>query len=172
MFGKPPSAGNGNAPTRPAASDVAKIQGGGLVQVIVTSLSPMTFFLFVNDKEISAMEVDNLSVEIHVPEEGEGNPTVRAGLSRYIKSVTGEQTTQYTDLFPSTVEIVALGRRILITAQNADSLENLWISLGLRADGTASDLSGLKALRIVLTNSLLDAKLTWEDGETEDLLPH
>src|SRR5690349_12282464 len=111
MFGKPPAAGNGtSAPARPAAADVARIQGGGLVQAIVTSLSPMTFFLFVNDREVSAMEVESLSVEIHVPDEGEGNPTVRAGLSRYIKSVTGEQTTNYTDLFPSTIEIVALGR--------------------------------------------------------------
>ena len=70
------------------------------------------------------------------------------------------------------MELVALGRRISVTAEQADSLDNLFVTLGLRADGTGSDLQGLRALRLVLTNELLDAKLTWEDGSEEDLLPN
>jgi len=169
MFDKPAGTGNGkSAPQRRAAADVAKIEGGGLVHVIVTSLSPMTFYLFVNDKAISQMEVDSFEVNIDVGDE----TIVRASLTRYIKSVTGEQTTQYTNLFPSTIEVVALGRRILITAENADSVDNLFVSLGLRTDGTTNDLKGLRSLHVMITNVLFDASLTWEDGVTEPLLPH
>ena len=173
MFGRPPDPGNGKAsPQRRAASDVARIEGGGLVQVIVTSLSPVTFYLFVNDKTVSQMEVESLEVNIDVPVDGDGDTIVRAGLNRFVKAVTGEQTTQYTNLFPSTVEVVAFGRRILITAENADSVENLFVSLGLRPDGTSSELQGLRSLNIMVTNVLVEAKLTWEDGQSEDLLPH
>jgi len=169
MFDKPAGTGNGrSAPQRRAAADVAKIEGGGLVHVIVTSLSPMTFYLFVNDKAISQMEVDSFEVNIDVGDE----TIVRASLTRYVKSVTGEQTTQYTNLFPSTIEVVALGRRILITAENADSVDNLFVSLGLRTDGTTNDLKGLRSLHVMITNVLFDASLTWEDGVTEPLLPH
>ena len=53
MFGKPADNGaTSNVPARPIASDVAKIQGKGLVQLIVTELRPMNFYLFVNDKII------------------------------------------------------------------------------------------------------------------------
>jgi hypothetical protein len=173
MFGKPADKGNGKfAPQRRAAADVARIEGGGLVQIIVTSFSPITFYFFLNDKTVSQMDVESLEVNIDVAAEGEGDTVVRAGLSRYAKSITGEQTTQYTNLFPCTLEIVALGRRISITAANADSVENLFVSLGLRPDGASTDLEGLKSVHIMVTNVLIDAKLTWADGQTEDILPH
>ena len=109
MFDKPAGSGNGHAaPQRRAAADVAKIEGGGLVHVIVTSLAPLTFFMFVNDKPISQMEVESFEVNIDV---SSSETIVRASLSRYAKAVTGEQTTQYTSLFPSTIEVVALGRK-------------------------------------------------------------
>ena len=173
MFGKPADSGNGkSAPARRAASDVARIEGGGLVHIIVTSLSPVTFYLFVNEKAVSQMEVESLEVNIDVPADDGGDTIVRASLSRYIKSVTGEQTTQYTNLFPATVEVVALGRRIVVTAANADSVENLYVSLGLRPDGTSSELGGLRSFRFMATNVLVEASLTWEDGQTETVLPH
>ncbi len=172
MFGKPADPGNGKSvPQRRAAADVARIEGGGLVHVIVTSVSPVTFYLFVNDKTISQLEVESLEVNIDVGD-GEGDTIVRASLSRFIKSVTGEQTTQYTNLFPATIEIVAGARRILITAENADSVDNLYVSLGLRPDGTTNDLKGLRSLNVMITNVLFQARLTWEDGQTEDILPH
>jgi hypothetical protein len=118
------------------------------------------------------MEVDTLEVNIDVPADGQGDTIVRAALTRFVKAVTGEQTTQYTNLFPSTVEVVALGRRILVTAENADSVDNLFVSLGLRSDGTSNDLKGLQSLHIMITNVLVEASLTWEDGTTENLLPH
>jgi len=173
MFGKPADSGNGKfAPSRPAAADAARIEGGGLVHVIVTSLDPVTFFLFVNDKYIPQMEVDSLEVNIEVGSDDQPNTLVRASLIRFVKSVTGEQTTQYTNLFPATIEIVALGRRILITAENADSLDNLFVSLGIRTDGTTNDLSGLQSLNVMITNVLVEANLRWEVGQVENILPH
>ena len=172
MFGKQTDPGNGKAaPQRRAAADVARIEGGGLVHAIVSSVSPVTFYLFVNDKAVDQMEVESLEVNIDVGE-GVSDTIVRASLSQFVKSVTGDRSTKYTNLFPSTIEVVALGRRVLITAQNADSVENLFVSLGLRPDGTTNDLKGLKSLNILITNVLFQASLTWEDGQTEDIIPH
>jgi len=170
VFGRHPQSPNGSAPPYRAAHEVAKIQGGGLVQVIVTSLTPMTYYLFLNDQAVSQMDIESLSVSIEAPE-GTGNGIVRATLSRYVGTVTGQKTLQRTELFPCTLEIVALGRRISVTCMRPDSLEGCWISLGLAPDGTGSDITGAKALRFLLTEGILDAKLTWEDGQTEDLLP-
>ena len=50
MFGKPSQTNGVHPPAqRPAASDIAMIKGGGLVQLIVSSLQPLTFALFLND---------------------------------------------------------------------------------------------------------------------------
>lgn len=173
MFGKPAQgSNNGATPQRRAASDVARIEGGGLVQVIVTSLSPMTYYLFLNDQAVSQIDIESLSLDIETPDiSGTGSPIVRATLSRYVTSVDGQKTAQRTEIFPSTLEIVALGRRISVTCSRADSLDGLWINLGLKPDGSSGDVEGAAALRILLTEGILDAKLTWNDGETEDLLP-
>lgn len=170
MFGKP-TQNNGASPPRSAAADVAKITGGGLVQVIVTGISPLTFFLFLNDTEVPQIDFDSLSISVELPNDGGSTPTVRATLYRYVTEVTGAKTQQHFELFPCTIEVVALGRRLAITCMNPNSIEGLWVSLGLRPDGTGSDLSGLQSVRFLLTQELLDAKLTWEDGTSEDLLP-
>ncbi|MFM9709681.1 hypothetical protein, partial [Streptomyces galilaeus] len=62
-------------------------------------------------------------------------------------TVTGEKTLQRTELFPCTLEIVALGRRISVSCPNADSLEGVWINLGLNPEGAGSDVTGAQALR-------------------------
>ena len=170
VFGKSVE-NNGASPPRKAAADVARIEGGGLVQVIVTQLLPLTFFLFLNDTEVPQIDVDSLSISVEVPNDGVSTPTVRATLYRYVQAVTGDKTQQHTELFPCTIEVVALGRRLAITCLNPNSVDGLWVSLGLRPDGTGSDLSGLQSVRFLLSQELLDAKLTWEDGASEDLLP-
>lgn len=173
VFGKP-SQSNGSRPPvqRPKASDIAEVQGGGLVQLIVSSLQPLTFFLFLNDKDVSELDVESLSISIETPTPSNANTTtVRATLARYMQTVNGERTIQRSELFPCNIEIIALNRRIALTALNADSLDGLYINLGLRPDGTSNELSGVSAFRFLMTDGLLDAKLTWEDGETEDLLP-
>src|SRR6185437_1456477 len=106
-------------------------------QVIVTSLTPMTFFVFLNDHAVPEMEVESLSMDIEASPGGQN--IVRSTLTRYVDTVTGEKTLQHTELFPSTLEIIALGRRIAITCMNADSLDGLWINLGLRPDGSSKE---------------------------------
>ncbi|MCW3100916.1 MAG: hypothetical protein JWL77_6534 [Chthonomonadaceae bacterium] len=169
VFGKP-AQNNGASPPRKAAADVARIEGGGLVQVIVTRLSPLTFFLFLNDQEVSQIDVDSLSIDVEVPVGG-SDPIVRATLYRYVTGVTGGKTQQHQELFPCTIEVIALGRRLSITCMNPNSLDGLWVTVGLRPDGTGSDLTGLQSVRLLLSQDLLDAKITWEDGESENLLP-
>lgn len=160
-------------PPRRAASDVARIQGGGLVQIIVTSIQPLEYYLFLNDKYVPEVEIESISLSIEAPVGGNASNTiVRATLSRYVKSVTGEMSQQRTELFPSTLEIVALGRRLSVTCTRPDSVDGLWVSLGLTADGTGNELSGLMSLRFLLSEGFLDAKLTWADnGESEDIFP-
>ena len=170
MFGKP-TQNNGASPPRKAAADVARIEGGGLVQVVVTQMLPLTFSLFLNDTEVPQIDVDSLSISVEVPTDGFSTPTVRATLYRYVTAVTGGKVQQHTELFPCTIEIVAVGRRLAITCMNPNSVDGLWVSLGLRADGTGSDLTGLQSVRFLLSQEMLDAKITWEDGVSEDLLP-
>ena len=86
MFGKPVQ-NNGASPPRKAAADVAQIEGGGLVQVIVTELRPIAFSLFLNDTEVPQIDVDSLSISIEVPADGTSTPTVRATLYRYVTTV-------------------------------------------------------------------------------------
>jgi len=169
MFGKQRE---DSQPNRPAASDVARIQGGGLAQVIVTSVRPITYYLFLNDKEVPQADVESLFVSVEVPEDGNADrATVNATLSYKASTVTGEKALQQRELFPCTLEIVGLGRRICIVCPEDDSLEGLWITLGMKPDGSSSDVQGAQALQILLNNSILDAKLTWNDGESEELLP-
>ena len=168
MFGSN-SQNSAPASASPSAAEIARLQGGGLVHVIVSSLDPMTFALFLNERSVPQLDVASLMVEIEAPANDTESPKARATLSQYVKAVTGERSVQTNEIFPSTVEIVALGRRLVVTCQQVDSLDGLWISLGLKPDGTGSDVGGLSALRVVVTEGILDARLTWTDGSTEDL---
>jgi hypothetical protein len=149
---------------------MALIQGGGLVQLVVTNLVPLTYSLFLNDKDVSQMDVESLSVFIEAPD-GDDAGTIRATLARYVPSVTGEKSLQRAELFPCTLELIALNRRLSITCMNAGAFDGLWISLGLKPNGEAYELEGLKGLTILLSGTILDARLTWQDGGTENLLP-
>lgn len=170
MFGNQ-AKNNGTDSARPAAAEVARIQGGGLAQIIVTELHPLTYYLFLNDTFVPQEQIAELSVSIEAPSDTNPDGMVRATLNRVVPNVAGESGRQSQELFPCNLVIVALGRRIALSAPNAGSLDGLWISLGMRADGSGAEVTGAQSMRIVLTESILDAKLTWTDGETEDLLP-
>jgi hypothetical protein len=171
VFGGPAKNGKSDEPARAAASEVARLAGGGLVQVVVTGLDPMEFFLFLNDRAVAQTDVESLLVTIEVPESGNlEQGTASATLSQFVKAVTGERSSQTVELFPCTLELVALGRRITVTCSQPNSLEGVWIGLGLKPDGSSAEVTGARSLRILLADGILDAHLTWMDGETEDLL--
>ena len=93
-------------------------------------------------------------------------------LSRYKTSLTGSRDQAATSLFPGTIELIARGRRIVVTCEQDGSFDGLWLGLGLRADGTSSELTGVQSLRLAAAPGLVDAKLIWSDtSATEDLLP-
>jgi hypothetical protein len=172
MFGRPSGNNDHGTPQRPPAAEVARIQGGGLVQLVITSVSPMTFFLFLNDQAVPQIDVESLSITIEAPDgDGTGGAIARATLTRFVKTISSARSEQSTELFPCTVEIVALERRITLTCLQVDSLDGLWIRLGLKPDGSSAEVSGAKSLQILLTDEILSAKLTWMDGQTEELLP-
>lgn len=170
MFGKPPQPPS--APAAPDAAEQARIEGGGLVQIIVTELAPLTYYLFLNEKYVPDVEIESLSVALEAPEPNSGDrPIVRATLARHVMAVSGQPSVQRTELFPCTLEVVAVGRRLSITCMNVDSLDGAWINLGLKADGTSDEVSGARKLSVLLSDGLLDARITWDDGTTQNLLP-
>lgn len=164
MFGKKQEARE----ARPPVNEVARIGGGGLVQIVVTDLEPVMFYLFLNGQLVPQQEVESVAVVIDCGSETEP-PTVRATLTRYITTVTGARGQAPQELFPCVLEIVALGRRLSITCPEAGSLDGLWISVGMRPDGTAVELTGLQSLQVVLADGVLAARLTWTDGVSEAL---
>jgi hypothetical protein len=159
------------APNRPAASDVARLEGT-LTQVIVSGPASDGLHVFQNGAALATGEVESLSIEILAPDAGGNNGSVSAVLSRYQALPAGGREQRASSLFPGTVEVIARGRRLVVTCLEDGSFEGLWLGLGLRADGTSSELSGVGALRLAVAPGLVDAKLTRsEDGTTEDLLP-
>lgn len=170
MFSRPGENGH-TAPKPPPAAETARIQGGGLVHLLVSGVDPLLFHLFLNGKPVPQGEVESLLVSIEAPpDDASAGPTARCTLNRYVADVAGDTGLQQQELFPCTVEIIVRGRRIGISCPERDSLDGLWISLGLRPDGSGNEISGARALRFFLSDGILDARLTWVDGETESLL--
>jgi hypothetical protein len=158
-------------PQRVAAADLAKIQGGGLVQLIVTETQPIGFSLFLNHTAVSEIDIDSLSIDVLAPDDPSDGVTVRATLSEYVTNVTGERVVQNRELFPCTIEVIARDRRLAVTCTRHDSTDGLWVSVGLRANGESAELTGLREFRFLLSHDMLDARVIWVDGQSEDLLP-
>ena len=167
MFAKhPPS----DPPPQPAAADLARILGGGLVQIIVSNLQPLVFHLFLNHHLVDQVDVEEVSVLVELPEAG-SQPMLRASMTHAVTNVAGERQMQSAELFPCTLEVVAEDRRFSITCSDAEDISSAWIGIGLLPDGSAHDLSGVRSLRFVLAAGILDAKVTWTDGQEEELFP-
>ncbi len=157
--------------SRPVAGDVARIEGS-LTHVIVSGPSSDGLHVFVGGQPVPAGEVESLTLEIIAPDAQGCNGSVSGVLSRYQTGADGTRGQAALSLFPGTVEVTARGRRLVVTCVQENSFDGLWLGLGLRADGTSSELSGVASLRLAAAPGLLDAKLVWsEDGTTEDLLP-
>lgn len=175
MFGKSnkpaQAAPQQDSASRPKLTDIAEIIGGGLVQVIVTDHNPISFSMFLNTLAISEYDVDSLNIDIVAPGDGTGSTIVRATLASYVTNVASQRVLEHRELFPCTIEVIALDRRISISCLRKDSTDGLWINVGLKADGDSHELRGLQEFRFLLSHDLLDARVTWVDGETEDLLP-
>lgn len=176
MFGKPQQGMNGSSnngrtgATRPPAAEVAQIQGGGLVQVIVSNLSPLTYYLFLTEQFVPQFDIESLNVVIEAPGE-DSQGMIRATLSRYVTGVNGSRSEQRIELFPCTLEIVANGRRLCVICPNADSFDGLYVTMGLKPTGVDTEVKGVKALNVLLTEGIMDAKITWNEGDTEPIFP-
>lgn len=176
MFGKPQQRAGGpvnngqSAPARKAATEVAEIQGGGLVQVIVSSLSPLTYYLFLTEQFVPQFDIESLNIVIEAPgDRSEG--MIRATLAKYVTGVNGGRSEQRIELFPCTLEIVAMGRRLCVICPTADSFDGLFVTMGLKANGTDSEVKGIQSLNVLITEGILDAKITWNEGDTESIFP-
>lgn len=157
-------------PTRPAAAEVAKI-AGTLTHVLVVNNAVDGINIFVNAEPVLTGSLESLSIEIIAPKDDRDAGTLAAILSRYETDASGARTQRAVALFPGTVEVVTPRRRLVVTCQQPGAFDGLWLGLGMAADGTSTELTGVQSLRVVVTPGLLDAKLTWsEDNTTEDIL--
>ena len=177
MFGSSNGNGNGNngsgpAPgNRPKAASVARIENN-VTHVLVSGASgPDAIAVFINAQPVHAGELDSVSINIVAPQNDTDPGTVTAVVSRYQTDATGARVQKGVSLFPGTIEVIIKNRRLVITCQNEGQFDGLWLGLGLNADGTSTDLSGVQSLRVTLTPDVRDARLEWADGSgTEDLL--
>lgn len=158
-------------PARPRAADVSRIEGT-FTQIIVGN-DPTDPRVFINGEPVAPGDFDSVTVEIVAP--SEANPgTISGIISSYRPSGSdpgGSRQAHTTGLFPGTVDVVAGGRRVVITCSQLNSFDGLWLGVGKRLDGTITEVDGVQALRLAVTATLVDASLTWSDtGATESLL--
>ncbi|CCW35302.1 hypothetical protein CTKA_02613 [Chthonomonas calidirosea] len=154
---------------QPRASDLARIQGGGLTLLVVTQKDPLSLYLFLNGREIAQPDVESMTILLQGPN-ADSEGTIHASLSYYVPSISGGKNTQTIALFPGTVEILVETRRIQISCPFPNTFDGLWVGLGLRPDGSPHELTGLQAFHFLLEGTLLHAELTWVSGETETIL--
>ncbi len=172
MFGN----NNGSAPApggnRPAASSVARIENN-LTHVLVSGNGgPDNVSVFINAQPVLHGALESVSVNIVAPQSDSDKGTLTGVVSRYQGGADGAQRTQgSTSLFPGTVEIIAKNRRIVITCTQDGQFDGLWLGVGMNADGTSTQLEGVRSLRVTVTPDLVDARLGWLDrDDDEDLL--
>ena len=171
MFGSSNGGTPAAASNLPAAAEVARLQSR-LTQIIVSGPSSADLYVFLNGQPVPTGDVESLSVEIIAPDANGQNGSVTAILSQYRTGPTGTRQTQGVSLFPGTVELIARSRRIVVTCEQDGSFDGLWLGLGLRSDGTSSELSGVQSLRLTAAPGLVDVRLVWSDtNAAEDLLP-
>jgi hypothetical protein len=157
---------------RPSAIGVARIDTN-LTHVLLSPDTVEGLAVFFNSRPIPTGSLESVGIEIVAPTDANPQGALTAILSRYAGETgsTGNRPQTSQPLFPGTVEIVARGRRIVVSCREAGSFDGLWLGLGLREDGTSTELTGVRSLRIVVTPTIVDARLVWdEDGSEEDLL--
>ena len=67
MFGKRDIPALSQQSVRPPAAERAQIQGGGLVQVIVSSITPFTYYIFLNQLVVPQDDIESFSLSIEAP---------------------------------------------------------------------------------------------------------
>ena len=161
---------NGVSPssTRPKVCDVAKIEGN-LTQVIAGE-DPSDTSVFLNGRLLKSGDLESLTVEIVAPDEKNGQGTITALLSSYQAAADGARAARANSLFPGTVDVIAGGRRVVVTCMQAGSFDGLWLGVGTKADGSLVELEGVETFRLAITPGFIDARVTWCDNNvTEDI---
>ena len=134
---------------RPSAAQVALLDTH-LTHVLMSGDSIADLHIFVDATPVLTGSIESFSLDIVAPSDEVPDGRITAILSRYETAPDGSKRQSATALFPGTVEIVGKGRRISISCPEAGSFDGLWLGLGLRADGTADELTGVKSLRVLL----------------------
>jgi hypothetical protein len=152
---------------RPPALEIARIQSR-YTHALVTSEGADGLNVFLDGALILPGQVESLTIDIVAPTDDDAVGQIAAVLV-YDETTDGQKQARSVSLFPGTIEVIARGRRISVTCAEANAFDGLWLGIGLNTDGTATELTGVQNLRVVLSPGLNDAKLTWTDGSEEPL---
>lgn len=164
---------NNNTPPpadlRPSAESVARLSGN-YTQVIVSPDKSDGVHVFVNGEAILPGSLESVGINIIAPGDNDSG-TITGVLSRYEGSEEA-RSLKSTSLFPGTVDILAYGRRLVVSGAEQGSFEGLYLRVGSADGGIGTDVLGVQSLEVVISGTLTSARLTWaEGGTTEDILP-
>jgi hypothetical protein len=148
----------------PKIADLVQVHGRGLVQVIVSSHSPLVWYVFLNGKCLTPVELEDLMVELDGPA-----GVFRAALTYKGTNLEGKPGKQFVELFPCTLMLTNGHTRFSITCQDPTNPDLIWIRAGLREDGAEYELSGVQKLKFLITEGIMEGVLTWSDNREEKL---
>lgn len=148
---------------RPYSDSMAKLEGS-LVHVFVNPPAQGGVSAFLNGVPVLGFE--SLSVEIVAPDDSQEG-SISAALSRYQTPGTPPVGAS---VFPGTVEVVGMGKRISVTCSDPGSFDGLFLRLGVGDGGVGTETSGVSRFRLVVTPDIHDARLTWLEDGREDVL--
>ena len=158
-----------NNGSRPQAAEVAAITGHLTHVFIAEGGGPDAVETFYDGLKIPTGALESLSVQIVAPDER--NPgTITGILSRYDAGAQSGTAVKTLRLFPGTVEFIAKNRRISVTCAVENSFDDLFLRFGTDDNGVGLQADGVLSLNIVVSGSLLDARLVWAEDNREDVL--
>lgn len=154
----------------PSLAELSQVHGRGLVQVIVSRVSPFTWHCFINGEYVPDVDLEDLLLHVELPEDGDvSRATVQAYLTCKRDGLTGTRESQTLDLFPATIDLLLDKHRLVVTCAEKGSIESVSVMAGLQEDGSCHILEGIRALKVVISYGIMDARITWMDGQTESL---
>ncbi len=157
--------------------DDAKIGRCGLVQVVISAISPQfLWYVARNGEMLEYLNLVDLMIDIQAPSGGIEQGKMLAHLTYKAKNATGKIEEVTDDLFPAAIDIVMCGdmdftngRRLTICNAEKDNLERTWVTVGVDANGVSRQVYDMKGVMVLISPPLLEARITKTDGSVEHI---
>jgi hypothetical protein len=109
------------------------------------------------------------SVSIQVDASDDGNPVLAGVISLVAGSGAASRFGNSISLFPGFVEVLVAGKRLQLVCPNTGDLSTLWFGVGMRTSGEATEVQGVRSLKVLLAAGLgATADLEWADNGLQE----